>query len=181
MDGQHAVLADSTLPTGHYTQVRLILGARNTVMVDGVLHDLRIPSSMNTGLKLNHPFTINDGALYEFTLDFDADRSIHMTGNGQYMMRPVIRMVVNHISGSLHGMVLPVSARAMVWTTAGDDTVTAWADTLSGNFSFVMLQTGSYDLHIGATMGAYRDTVLVGQMVMAGQMADVGTITLEME
>ena len=180
-DGHHAVLADSTLPAGHYTQVRLILGARNTVMVDSVLHDLRIPSSMNTGLKLNHPFTINDGALYEFTLDFDADRSVHLTGNGQYMMGPVIRIVVNQTSGSLRGVVLPVDARAMVWTTAGDDTVTAWADTLSGDVSFMMLQAGSYDLHIEATAGAYRDTVLNDQMVMVGQMTDVGTITLEME
>jgi hypothetical protein len=150
-------------------------------MVDSLLYDLQIPSSMNTGLKLNHPFMIADGALYEFTLDFDADRSIHRTGNGQYKMKPVIRLIVNRTSGSLHGIVLPVEARSLIMAVAGDDTAAAWADTVSGAFSFMMLASGSYDLHITATAGAYRDTVLADQMVMTGQMSDVGTIVLEME
>ncbi len=180
-DGNFAVLADSTLSAGNYTQVRLILSENNTVMVDSMLHDLEIPSSMNTGLKLNHPFTINDGAIYEFTLDFDADRSIHQTGNGQYKMNPVIRIIVDQTSGSLMGLVEPVAARALVWTMAGADTVTAWADTLSGEFKFSMLPAGSYDLNIMATVGAYRDTVLAGQVVSAGQMTDTGTVVLEAE
>ena len=179
--GNFAVLADSMLPAGTYTQVRLILSGNNTVMVDSMLHVLTIPSSMNTGLKLNHPFTINDGAMYEFTLDFDADRSIHRTGNGQYKMKPVIRIIVDQTSGGLMGAVEPVAARAMVWTMAGEDTVTAWADTLTGEFGFSMLPAGSYDLNFAATVGAYRDTVLNGQMVNAGQMADVGTVVLEAE
>ena len=178
-DGNSSVLADSTLPAGDYTQVRLILGERNTVMVDSVLHDLEIPSSANTGLKLNHPFTINDEALYEFTLDFDVDRSIHQTGNGQYKMKPVIRIVVNQTSGGLMGIVEPVAARAMIWTVAGADTITAWADTLDGSFRFSMLPEGTYDLNIGATVGFFADSLVTGQVVDAGLTTDIGTIVLE--
>ena len=180
-DGNSAVLADSTLPSGYYTQVRLILGDGNNVVIDGVTHDLKIPSSSNTGLKLNHPFTIDAGAMYEVTLDFDADRSIHMTGNGRYKMKPVIRVVVNQTSGSLKGVVEPVEARAMVWTTAGDDTVTAHADTLSGAFEFMMLPAGSYDLNFVATVGTYRDSVVFDIPVTAGETTDIGTMTLETE
>lgn len=180
-DGQSVVLADSTLEAGYYTQVRLILGARNTVMADSVLFDLEIPSSMNTGLKLNHPFTIVAGATHEATLDFDADRSVHMTGNGRYKMKPVIRIIVNRISGGLEGVVEPASARAMIWTVAGDDTVTAYADNLSGRFGFGMLPAGSYDLNIGATVGAFRDTVIASVVVSEAQTTDVGTVILEAE
>lgn len=180
-NGNMMVLADSTLAAGHYTQVRLILGDDNTVMVDGVLHDLRVPSGGNTGLKLNHPFTIEDGSLYEFTLDFDAHRSIHRTGNGQYMLRPVVRLCVNRTSGGLFGTIDPVAARAMLWTVAGPDTVTAWADTLNGSFRFGLLPAGTYDLNISATVGAYRDTVLTGQVVSAGQMGNVGVVVLTAE
>ena len=176
--GNMAVLADSTLPAGSYTQVRLILGENNTVMVDSMLHDLEVPSGQQSGLKLNHPFTINDGALYEFTLDFDADRSVHMTGNGRYMLKPVIRLIVDRTSGGLVGQVVPVAARAKIWTVAGMDTVTAWADTVDGTFGFMMLPAGSYDLHIGATVGVYGDTTVAGVAVTAGQMADIGTVTL---
>ena len=183
--GNFAVLADSTLPAGHYTQVRLILGDNNTVVVDGVSHDLEIPSSAQSGLKLNHPFDISDGTIYAVTLDFDADRSIHVTGNGQYKMRPVIRLMVNAMSGALRGVVEPVDARAMILSTAmipaGMDSMVAYADTLTGHFNFPMLMAGIYDLEISATAGAYRDTVLVGVTVIAGQETDLGTIVLEAE
>lgn len=177
--GNFAILADSTLPSGTYTQVRLVLSENNTVMVDSMLHDLDVPSGQNSGLKLNHPFTINDDAIYEFTLDFDVDRSIHQTGDGQYIMKPVIRIIVDQTSGGLMGVVEPVSARALVWTVAGDDTVTAWADTVTGQFTFSMLAAGEYDLNIGATVGTYRDSVLTGQVVSVAQTTDVGTIVLE--
>ena len=180
-DGGSAVLADSTLPSGYYTQIRLILGDGNNVVVDGVVHDLEVPSSAQTGLKLNHPFTIDAGAMYEVTLDFDADRSVHMTGNGRYKMKPVIRVIVDQTSGSLEGVVEPVEARAMIWTTAGDDTVTAYADTLSGQFRFVMLPAGDYDLNFAAAAGSFRDSVLFDIPVTAGQATDIGTVTLEAE
>ncbi len=180
-DGNSAVLADSTLPSGYYTQIRLILGDGNNVVVDSVAYDLEVPSSANTGLKLNHPFTIDAGATYEVTLDFDADKSVHMTGNGQYKMKPVIRIIVDQTSGSLEGVAEPIEARAMVWTTAGDDTVTAYADTLSGKFRFGMLPAGDYDLNFSATAGTYRDSVLFDIPVTAGQTTDVGTVTLEAE
>ena len=180
-DGNSAVLADSTLPSGYYTQIRLILGEGNNVVVDSVTHDLEVPSSENTGLKLNHPFTIDAGAMYEVTLDFDADRSVHMTGNEKYKMKPVIRVIVNQTSGSLIGIVEPVEARALVWTTTGEDTVTAYADTLSGEFRFGMLPAGDYDLNFTATAGTYRDSVVFDIPVTAGETTDIGTMTLETE
>lgn len=180
-NGNSAILADGVLPAGHYEQIRLMLGENNTVVVDSVTHELEIPSSHHTGLKLNHGFSIEDGTIYEVTLDFDADRSIHRTGNGRYMMRPVIRICVNGVSGSLTGMVEPIDARARILTTAGQDTVIAYADTLTGQFHFPMLVEGAYDLEFSATAGAYLDTVLTGVTVTAGLNTDIGTVTLREE
>lgn len=180
-NGNSVVLADSTLPAGQYTQVRLILGEGNTVVVDGETHPLVVPSGGETGLKLNHPFTIEPETLYEITLDFNADRSIHLTGNGVYMLRPVIRVIVNASSGTVIGDVEPVAARARIWTVAGEDTVSTYADTLSGEFRFAMLATGAYDLHFEATAGAYRDTLLEGVAVNASETTDVGTVAMEEE
>jgi hypothetical protein len=55
----------------------------------------------------------------------DAHRSVNLTGNGRYKMNPVLRVILNQTSGSLEGAVAPVQAWALVWTTAGDDTMTA--------------------------------------------------------
>ena len=108
-NGNFAVLADSVLAAGQYTQVRLLLTDNNTVVVDGESHELEIPSGSTSGLKLNHPFTIEDGVTYSATLDFDAERSIHLTGNNRYKMSPVIRIVVDEVSGSIFGTIDPVS------------------------------------------------------------------------
>jgi hypothetical protein len=180
-DGNHCVLADTTLPAGHYSQIRLILGDGNNVVVDGETHDLRIPSSGQSGLKLIHGFTIEDGTVYGMTLDFDADRSIHRTGNGQYMMRPVIRLMVNALSGSLSGMVEPIEALAMITAVADTDTAVTYADEFTGSFHFPMLSAGTYDLTVSATAGAYTETVLSGVVVSAGQDSDLGTIVLQAE
>ncbi len=180
-DGNYAVLADSTLPAGHYTQVRLLLGEGNTVVVDGEVHDLTVPSGSQSGLKLNHPFDIEDGETYAVTLDFDADRSVHQTGGGQYKLHPVIRLIVNSMGGSLRGVVEPVDARALVTAIAGADSAQAYADTLDGSFRFPLLTAGDYDLVITATVGAYRDSMLSGIAVVAGQETDVGTVVLEAE
>lgn len=178
-EGNVFVLADSTLPAGHYTQLRLQVGQGSNVVVEGQAYPLEIPSGMQTGIKLNHPFFITEDALYEATLDFDADRSIHMTGQGTYMLRPVIRVVVNRISGGILGKVEPALSLATITTIAGPDTVTVHADPATGDFRFYFLPAGIFDVTVTPTAGAYQDTVITGVVVSAGQDTDLGTIVLQ--
>ena len=178
-DGHGVVLADTLLPAGHYSQIRLLLGDGCNVVVDGVAHDLEVPSGSTSGLKLNHPFTLAEGTVYAATLDFDAHRSIHMTGNGRWMMRPVIRISVDAVSGRLHGQVSPANARAMVWAVAGDDSALAWADTLTGAFAFGPLQAGIYSVSVVPTVAGWADSTLNGVAVTASATTELGTITLE--
>lgn len=177
-NGLSALLADAQLPAGHYTQIRLRLGDGNRVVVDGVEHDLEVPSGARTGLKLNHEFTIEDGVLTEITLDFDANRSVHETGNGRWMLRPVIRAMAHVVSGSLGGVVLPLDARARIEAVSGADTLTAYADTLDGSFLFPVIREGLWQVTMSPTAGAYLDSVLAAVPVTAQQATDLGTIEL---
>ncbi len=81
-NGAGALLGDSVLSAGDYTQIRLILEDGNYAINNGVKHNLTIPSGMQAGIKLNHEFTIESGNLYELILDFNVDKSIQVTGNG---------------------------------------------------------------------------------------------------
>jgi hypothetical protein len=177
-NGLSALLVDRQLPAGQYTQIRLRLGDGNRVVVDGVEHDLDVPSGAQSGLKLNHPFTVDGGVLTEITLDFDASRSVHRTGNGQYKLRPVIRAMANVVSGSLRGAVLPVDARATVEAVSGVDTLVAWADTLNGSFLFPVIREGLWQVTIAPTAGAFLDSVLAAVPVAAQQATDLGSIEL---
>ena len=56
----------------------------------GASAPLTIPSGE---VKLNREFDVKDTGATTMTLDFDGNGSIHQTGNGTYMMSPVIAVV----------------------------------------------------------------------------------------
>lgn len=89
-----AVLADSVeLPVGKINQMRLILGTDNTVMLlDSSIVDLNLSSQMNTGLKFNLNTTIEPDKTVEVLIDFDAEKSIVVQGNGEIRLKPVIKV-----------------------------------------------------------------------------------------
>ena len=89
-----AVLCDSTLlPAGKVTQMRLILGANNSVVLNsGATHTLTIPSSANTGIKINLNTDIQKDKTTRVIIDFNADESINLLGDGSYQMKPVIKV-----------------------------------------------------------------------------------------
>lgn len=178
VNGASVVLGDSVLTSGNYTQIRLILADGNYVIDNGFRHDLTVPSGMQTGIKLNHAFTIEPNSLYELILDFNVEKSIHITGNGKYMMKPVIRVMPMIISGSISGMVLPLDAQATVFTTIGLDTVTTYPDAL-GFFKLMVLPQGVYNLEIDPSNPAYKDTLIENVSVFSHQNTDIGTIELE--
>lgn len=86
-----AVLATNVeLPVGSISQMRLILGTENNVVVDSVSYNLELSSQSNTGLKFNLDATINNGDTVEVLIDFDAEKSIVVNGNGSFKLKPVI-------------------------------------------------------------------------------------------
>lgn len=89
------VLATGTqIPAGNVSQIRLILGSNNTVMLnDSTIHALKIPSSEQSGIKINVNANIPPAGTVTVTLDYDADQSVNLEGNGDYIMKPVIKVL----------------------------------------------------------------------------------------
>ena len=178
MNGASAVLGDTSLTAGKYTQIRLIVEDGSYVVDGGVRHDLIIPSGSQTGIKLNHSFTIESNKLYELLLDFNVDKSIHITGNGVYKLKPTIRVVPIVISGSISGKVLPLAADPVVWTISGVDTVSTFTNG-EGFFKLVGLLEGFYDVTISPADTTYKDSTITDIQVVQNQDTDLGTITLQ--
>ena len=113
LKGESILLVSSELlPPGKYTQLRVFLVEDQAfIFVGGLGYDLDIPSVGQTGIKLIHPFEIIPGQITELTLDFDAQKSIIKTGNGEYKLKPVIGIISNYYSqdeselGSIAGVV----------------------------------------------------------------------------
>lgn len=177
-NGSSVVLGDDFLPAGHYTQIRLILGNENYIYEDGVKYDLTVPSGQQTGLKLIHEFTLLPDNLYELYLDFNADKSIHKTGSGKYMLKPTIRVQAVVTSGTISGQVLPVIANPIIWTTSSTDTITTYTDSV-GFFKLMCLPEGLYQVNIEPRDTNYLPKVITNVAVFPQQNTNLGVITLD--
>jgi len=85
-----AYLANAVLPAETISQVRLILGTHNTVVIGATSYQLLLSSEDETGLKVNIQKNLVGGVTYDLLLDFDADQSIVDEGNGSYRLKPVL-------------------------------------------------------------------------------------------
>lgn len=92
-NGVDTVLAPpQVIPAGHITQMRLVLGSNNYVVdTMGVSTPLKTPSGETSGLKININETVPVGVVYDVLLDFDANQSIVVQGNGDLLLKPVLR------------------------------------------------------------------------------------------
>ncbi|MDQ1363696.1 MAG: hypothetical protein QG652_1558, partial [Pseudomonadota bacterium] len=125
------IVDNQTLPAGQVEWIRLEVNEANShITIDDAIYGLTIPSSAQTGLKLNRPITIAEGGTASFTIDFDLRKSVHERQENNYMLRPTLRLIDNHTDGALHGTVASTTVsencmagdKAAVYVYAGNVT-----------------------------------------------------------
>lgn len=175
VNGVDTLIAGGNFPSGTLSQIRLILGANNTVMDDSVMYPLSTPSAMQSGLKLNVHTTLTAGVAYNLLLDFDAGQSIVNTGNGEYILKPVIRVLDVAMSGPIHGSVSPPAALpATASATDGTNTYTTITDS-TGSFLLVGIPAGTYSVEI-APQPPYMPMTITNVVVTVGNMTELGDL-----
>jgi hypothetical protein len=163
-------LGQTSLPAGHYTQLRLVLSANTgTIPANSVvLSDdptkteipLKTPSAVQSGIKLINEFNVAPGQRVDLVLDFDALKSIVKRGNSKsnknkdelYLLKPVIRMlpiVLTGIDGFVDKALL--NKNVMISSQQSGTVVRATVpDALTGEFFLSHLAAGNYDVVITA-------------------------------
>ncbi len=106
LQGVEDVLGAGPLAEGHYTQIRVTVTAA-TLYFDaasssaspcaasiappsGASAAIEIPTSQVT---IDHEFDVSNNAATNVTLDFEGEPSIQESGNGSFMLTPVISVV----------------------------------------------------------------------------------------
>jgi hypothetical protein len=88
--GYQALLADVQLANGTYEQVRLHIS--KVIVTDATGdHEAKLPSN---DLKIVGVFEVGPNSTSTVNFDFAADRSLHTTGKGEYILAPVVRMQI---------------------------------------------------------------------------------------
>jgi hypothetical protein len=132
-------LGTTDLEPGTYTQLRLMLAeapdeetnlfdqphpyASYVVDFSGMYHELKTPSGVKSGVKLVHPFEVEEDEETELILDFNAADSVVKAGrSGQYKLKPTIKVLNRKgtavVRGTVTDNVEPLSAIGMALVSA---------------------------------------------------------------
>jgi len=87
-EGALELAAQSNLKVGTYDQVRLNI-SKVVVVKEGQSIEAKLPSNKMT---LTGSLVVNADTTSTITFDFLADKSLHMTGNGKFILVPVVRL-----------------------------------------------------------------------------------------
>ncbi|WP_170227114.1 DUF4382 domain-containing protein [Luteibaculum oceani] len=176
-NGVDTLLGEVELTGDTLKEIRLVLGANNTVVVDGETKSLKVPSGQSSGLKIKVNHEITAGLTYDFTLDFDAGQSVKERGNGEYILKPVIRVFSDRKQGAtVDGDVQPDSSGTSVMMISQfNDTLSTYTDE-DGSFKFKNVSEGIYTVKAqhGEMVG-----IKTGVAINANAQVDIGTIVLQ--
>jgi len=89
--GLDELFAMSEVEAGKYTQIRVTIEKVEVALGGGEPQEATLPSGE---LKFVRPFDVVAGETTEILLDFDATKSVHVTGNGKIIVRPVVKLTV---------------------------------------------------------------------------------------
>lgn len=107
-NGSDTLLAQSNVPPGVISQIRIILGNNNSLILNnGVTVPLKIPSSSAAGIPLNLQDTLHAGV--PLSLDISCNIASSVIGpnsQGQYFFQPVITVAPRVPQTSFKGMEL---------------------------------------------------------------------------
>lgn len=153
-------LGQTPLPTGRYTQMRMVLAentgnmlANSVVPTGGTEVALKTPSGQQSGVKANITIDIAANRIADFIVDFDACKSVVTAGNsGSYILKPVVSVIPRYIS-AVRGFVDTSLANGNTAISLQQNGVVIKAtspDSSTGQFLLQPVSAGSYTLVMAA-------------------------------
>jgi uncharacterized protein DUF4382 len=183
-------LGSAQVTAGHYNQIRLIVTQAQLVKKDGTTADVTIPSGANTGIKLNVNADVPANTITGILLDFNAHVSFHETGNGVWVLNPVIPASLEVMSGTISGTVTngttPVAGASVDVFKAGTSfDANSWVNgsvsQADGTFKVWALLAGNYDVKVTYTdpaTNAVLTTTFMNVQVSASQDMSLGSFVV---
>jgi len=96
----------------------------------------------------------------------------------KYVLKPVIRVFTEAITGSIKGIVQPAEAKPLVLVIIQEDTASTYADKLSGAIIIRGLYAGSYSVKFEPVEG-FQDIVLSDIGAIPGQVTELDTLFIQ--
>lgn len=170
-NGLTADLVQMEIGTGTYDMIRMHVASSKIVLADGTEFAMKIPSGMQSGLKiiLNPSLVVEDGTVSEILVDFNLDKSFTVMGNPKakngikgFIFKPVIRAQCQLHAGSIWGTVsendTTVVPEALVKILQADTVFSSALTGTTGKYGLVGVPAGTYKM-VCEKEGYVSDTV----------------------
>lgn len=182
-NSKETVLTSTEYPTGKISQIRLLLGAENSIVIGETEMPLETPSAQQSGLKLQLHADLTTGITYSILLDFDAARSIVKTGSDKYILKPVIRVISEAQDGAIEGEVTPAELSLAVFAIIGEDTLgTSYVPQGSTAFFIGGLPAGAYKVAFDpGELSDYQPFSLENIEVKLGEVTPTGATEIQLK
>jgi hypothetical protein len=179
-NGVDTLLATGFATAGKIHKIRITLGTNNAVSKDSGVTKIPVSICENkpyvyVKIEKAHIDSINGGQV-QIKLDFDIAKSLKLK-NGTFCLKAQIKSYSERSSGKIEGEVLPRDAKAMPMAYNSNDTSYAKPDS-DGEFKICGLKPGIYSLRFNPSNG-YKDTILTGILVKAGEEVELRKIILK--
>ena len=138
--GVDLLLGWAEVPAGKYTQIRMTI-EQVEIIFEGATEaegddETKIAKLPSGNLKFVRPFNVVDGETTIILLDFIADKSVTITGQGNVIFKPVIKLEVS-------GKGKPVELESSLETTGDATAESSSEEAHSGNGSVHLETTGT--------------------------------------
>lgn len=91
--GVQKVLGAANITAGKFTQIRMDVTKVTGVTTDNVSFTAEVPSGK---LRIVGRFNVDGGRKTVLTLDFDGEKSLIKTGDGKFLFKPVVKLLVDN-------------------------------------------------------------------------------------
>lgn len=172
-NGINTLIASSNLNNANISQIRLILGTNNTVVINSITYPLSTPSADQTGLKILVNQMLQANVENSIIIDFDANQSIVDTGSGTYKLKPVLRAITSSANGSVKGNITPIGTLATVSATSATNVTYSSNTNSNGNFQIMSLQAGTYTVTV-TPLSPLSPVTYTNVVVLANTATNVG-------
>jgi hypothetical protein len=129
LKGIEELLGTQKLDAGKYTQVRLTVDSAQVTIGNGTPEPATVPSGE---LKFVHPFDIVANKTTVIVMDFDAEKSVNIAGNGKVMIKPVVKLITKDKDDKPKGNTSPTPTVSPTPTSTPSPTTTSTAIYITG-------------------------------------------------